>query len=204
MNEKGSNVLKTPEYKITSAGLDRYVDTRNVPYGEAYTHFGVTPDEVDFSNDHDTLKAPQMTADFETKPLIESERGPSLSLLGRARALDIIMLQFSQENKTQGAEFSRDYNGMERRYRIRTDEVIGNMRGKASRMGAEAVRAIDILAGGDSDVSPDLAPLYGGVIESSLRKEFGPGNADSRKREKLMTKVYRTAGTTKAKQRRQP
>lgn len=212
MNEKATSSSKSPEHKLTAAELDKYVDTRNVSYDDAYRHFGVTPEEVDFTEDHNTSEAIQLLADMEEGPktaleaLRPAESGPSLSLLARAKALDIIMRQFNQENKTQGAQevHDRDYNNaMLERYGVTADEVLDNMHKKAARMGTEAVHAIDILAGGDSGVPMDSASLYSGSIEASLRREFGPGKADSRKREKLMTKVYHTAGTTKAKQRRE-
>lgn len=215
MTEQSSSDSKPPEYKITAKQLDDYVNTRNASYSDAYGHFEVTPDEVDFTSDYTVPEAPQSPAVVEKsyskkRPLLEVpkvalealspiEPGPSLSLLARAKALDIIMKQFNQESKAQGAYFSLDYNGMQDRYGRDTERVLSNMSAITRRMGAEALQAISTLAQGDSGAPMPSDVDYSGQIESSLRREYGPGNADARKRSKLVTKVYRTAGTTKSK-----
>lgn len=195
---KGS---EKPHPKVTSAELDRYIDTRGVSYDDAYRHFGITsPEEIDFSDDPDyqaaiAEQAAASSADG-SNPLAGLkgiEPGPSLSLTGRARALDTIMRQFNQENKTRGAHESFEYNGMDRRY-DRPTEVLGNMRSRSSRMGREAVEALDILAEGDSDVRMPASEDHAEVIESRLRKEFGPGVAYADKREKMLRRAYKAAG----------
>jgi len=215
VTEQSSSDSKHPEYKITAKQLDDYADTHNLPYGEVYYHFGVTPDEVDFTDDYTISEAPQLSAVVKKPhpkkgPLLEVskaarealspiEPGPSLSLLARAKALDIIMKQFNQESKAQGAYFSLEYNGMQDRYGRDTEKVLGNMSAITNRMGAEALQAISTLAQGNSDAPMPSDIDYSREIESSLRQAYGPGNADARKRSKLVTKVYRTAGTTKSK-----
>lgn len=218
MNERSPSYSKPPEYKITAAQLDKYVDTRNVSYDEAFKHFEATPDEVDFTGDDYTIpEAPQLSPVLKKShskkgPLLEVskaasealspiEPGPSLSLLTRAKALDIIMKQFNHENQTVGAYISRDYNGMRDRYGRETDKVLGNMSAINSRMGAEALQAVSTLERGDSGTLMPGDVDYSGDILSSLRQEYGPGNAYRSKRSKLVTKVYRTAGTTKSKYR---
>ena len=206
MNERNSS--DKPKYRVTSEDLDKWVDRTGRSYDDAYRNFGITsPEQVDFSNDPDFISAQETTkaseqatdsVDDTVATLKDVEQGPSLSLVGRARALDTIMSQFSQENKTQGAHASRDYNEIDRRYE-RPDEVLGNMRSKSSRMGREAVKALDVLAEGDSGVPMPADADYAGAIESDLRKKFGPGVAYSGDRDKMLRRAYKSAGLKKPK-----
>lgn len=192
MTEKTPPSSGEPSYKITAEQLDRYVDVANVSYDDAYKHFDVKPEEVDFAGDYLDDSAP--------KDLLKStEDGPSLSLIGRAKVLDDIMRQFNQENKAGGADFSRDYNGMERRYGNNIDEVIGNMHYKASRMGNRAIVALDVLSNGDSGIPMPAGIDYSGSIESDLRRNFGPGVAYARDRSKMLTRVYKSARAKRPK-----
>lgn len=196
-----------PPYKITSAELDRHVDARGISYDDAWHQLGITSsEEIDFSDDPNYIatieakKAAEAVTGSDTDPLAAlkgvEEEGPSLSLKGRAQALNTIMRQFSQENKTQGAHASQDYNDMDRRYE-RPDEVLGNMRSKSSRMGSKAIEALDILAEGDSGVPMPAGADHAGAIESRLRKEFGPGVAYAPERNKMLRRVYKSAGLKK-------
>lgn len=204
MNERNSS--EKPKRLVPSGDLDRWVDTTGHSYDEAFRHFGIeSSDQVDFSDDPDYIAAVTATKDSEqaasasTPATGDLEQGPSLSLVGRAHALDTIMRQFSQENKAGGADFSRDYNGMESRYGNNIDEVIGNMHSKASQMGNRAIVALDVLSNGDSGIPMPSGIDYSGSIESDLRRNFGPGVAYARDRNKMLTRVYKSARAKRPK-----
>ncbi len=91
---------------------------------------------------------------------------------------------------------------MTRRYGARTSEVIGNMHSKANTLGVQALKALDILSNGDSGVAMPVGYDYSGSIQSDLLEDFGSGRAYKRDREKFLTKVFKTAGTTKSKHRK--
>lgn len=220
MSEKTTSLPEQPHFRITEKQLDDYVDRRGCSYDDAYRYFGVTPDEVGYEDDQLSPEALLMIATSEDATqlsvadnLAESnissldslkniKPGPSLSLLGRAKALGTIMDYFNQKNKTEGADFSSDYNGMTRRYGARTSEVIGNMHSKANTLGGQALKALDILSNGDSGVAMPVGYDYSGSIQSDLLEDFGPGRAYKDDREKFLTKVFKTAGTTKSKHRK--
>lgn len=208
MNERNSS--EKPKKLVPSGKLDRWVDATGHSYDEAFRHFGIeSSDQVDFSDDPDYIAAVTATKDSEQAAFAsiddsasvmgDLEQGPSLSLVGRAHALDTIMRQFNQENKAGGADFSRDYNGMESRYGNNIDEVIGNMHSKASRMGNRAIVALDVLSNGDSGIPMPAGIDYSGSIESDLRRNFGPGVAYARDRNKMLTRVYKSARTKRPK-----
>ncbi len=220
MSEKSPSLPEQPHFRLTEKQLDDYVDRRGYSYDDAYRHFGVTPDEVGSEDDQLSPEALLMMTTSEDAAqlsvadnlaasntssldsLKNIEPGPSLSLLGRAKALGTIMDYFNQKNKTEGAVFSSDYNGMGRRYGARTSEVIGNMHGKANTLGRQALEALGVLSGGDSGVPIPPGADHSGWIQSGLLKDFGPGRAHKDKREKFLTKVFETAGTTKSKHRK--
>ncbi len=220
MSEKTTSLPEQPHFRITEKQLDDYVDRRGCSYDDAYRHFGVTPDEVGYEDDQLSPESLLMVATSEdaAQPSVVDnlaasntssldslkniKPGPSLSLLGRAKALGTIMDYFNQKNKTEGADFSSDYNGMTRRYGARTSEVIGNMHSKANTLGVQALKALDILSNGDSGVAMPVGYDYSGSIQSDLLEDFGSGRAYKRDREKFLTKVFKTAGTTKSKHRK--
>ena len=220
MSEKTTSLPEQPHFRITEKQLNDYVDRRGCSYDDAYRHFGVSPDEVGSEDDQLSPEALLMMTTSEDAAqlsvadnlaasntssldsLKNIEPGPSLSLLGRAKALGTIMDYFNQKNKTEGADFSSDYNGMTRRYGVHTSEVIGNMHSKANTLGAQAFKALGILSNGDSGVAMPVGHDYSGSIQSKLLKDFGPSRAYRGDREKLLTKVFKTAGTTKSKHRK--
>ena len=219
MSEKSPSLPEKPHFRITDKQLDDFVD-KGWSYNDAYTHFGVTPDEVGSEDDQLPSEAlPMIISSEDAAQLSVADNlaasntssldslknikpGPSLSLLGRAKALGTIMDYFNQKNKTEGADFSSDYNGMNQRYGVHTSEVIGNMHSKANTLGAQAFKALDIISNGDSGVAMPVGHDYSGSIQSDLLEDFGPGRAYKGDREKLLTKVFKTAGTTKSKHRK--
>ena len=220
MSEKTTSLPEQPHGRITEKQLNDYVDRRGCSYDDAYRHFGVTPDEVGDEDDQLPSEALRMltTSEDTAQPSVADslaagntssldslknvKPGPSLSLLGRAKALGTIMDYFNQRNKTEGADFSSDYNGMDRRYGARTREVIGNMHSRANVLGGQALKALEILSNGDSGVALPEGHDHSGSIQSGLQKKFGPSRAYKDDREKFLTKVFKTAGTTKSKHRK--
>ncbi len=202
MNEKDPSTPKQPHYLITERQLEDYVD-KGFSYDDAFRHFGASPEEVEPNEEATPLAdAPLERSTTGHDALKSIEAGPSLSLLGRAKALDVIMSMFNQHSKAIGAGLSRDYNDMGNRYGDRTDEVIDNMYEKTHRLGKQAVQALQVLSSGDSGIAMPPEVDYRHTIKFGLGRELGPGQARVSDREKFMTKAFRAAGTTKSKARR--
>jgi|GEM_PF-1082248 len=182
------------EHGVTEAELDRCADSMG-SYDLAYRRFGISQKELDDVKREpfvDVTPQPGAPINFIT----DIPPGPSLSLEGRAKALETIMNRYNKENQTIGAELTSAYNGMSARYGDSTGEVLEGMRGKTSRLGGQALQALMILSDGDSGIPMPEDDDYLGLIGSELHQKFGPGNARVGKRNGALTKAFRIAGTT--------
>lgn len=206
MSEYGPEQLRfnlDAEGSQTDTGLDdgvsdfeRFLNRHDIPW-QRFKHYVETYgcSYADALRDFDVPKR-EITAIIGNHPVEESiPPGPSSSLSGRAIALNKIVGYFNQGNKTRGY-------GMTAHYGDSTGEVLAGMYGKTSRFGSQALLALMILSDGDSGV-PMPEGDYLMSIGNELHSKFGPGNAEVSKREELLTKVFRAAGTTKAAHRRE-
>lgn len=151
--------------------VDRVVDLRGVSYEMARRIVGVpSRDEIAHT-----------VSSHETKQTTE---GISVDLADRALALKAIMRIYSQINQTNGAHQHPE---------TVPDYVLQGMRRKSERVSGDIKKHLAVLSGRtaflEAGMRPETIEWLEDGIENSLDKQYGPGNAYKREKDKFVRKV---------------
>ena len=127
-----------------------------------------------------------------------AETGPSVRLDDRAIALAAIMKYFNQVNKGSGVRGSRGHNEFNNRYGSDADDILRRMITKENRLYVEFMKSVRVLTASDDMRAvgyPEEAIKDGErQMARSLHRRYGPGNAYSPERNKLVDRAHKAAG----------
>ena len=191
---------------ITEKELDNYVDQTGKSYFEAFKHFDTTPADIEWEPlvviapknvnpkvDEKPKSKPKFNVvDLENlKP--DDNPGPSVNLDDRHIAIQGLMSIYNLQSKAEGAHL-RGFDRLADRYGFdEADRIIRNMDHNSEVAGSQIDDHIEVLAAAtdlrDAGYSMNEIMHEKESIRHDLQYHFGPGNANSSDREKLIRKV---------------
>lgn len=138
------------------------------------------------------------------------ERGVSVSLEQRKLAVTAIMEYFNQVNKRNGLSKSRHYTNFDDRYKGDSNRVASGMNDKADRLYRQRLLpAFELLSQSEqlkrAGFDPVEVDMGSRVLAQTISRQYGPGNAYARDRQKVVDRVtdtYEVSLSGRAKKRR--
>jgi len=194
----------TPFKKVTEKELDSYVDQTGYSYFEAYKHFNVTSDDIEWESlvavapkkvDQESEEKIGPSFDAENLEDISSddEPGPSVNLNDRHLAIQGLMSIYNLQSKNQGAHL-HGFDRLADKYGYdEADRIIRNMDHNSEIADGqidshiETLMATTALRNAGFNMNDIMHEKE--VLRSNLQHSYGPGNAHSADREKLVRKV---------------